>query len=118
MATVVRNHTTILCLLKSNYISNRLKTKLLFSNFMVIFCEEKQCSDALAESTCFPNNVPLVSYILIKTKRKENHTRGINITVQRAVSWLRQLVACLSPRRPGFAPESLYVGFVVDKMSL
>jgi hypothetical protein len=35
-----------------------------------------------------------------------------------AVPWLRSLVAGLSPRRPGFAPGSIYVGFVVDKVTL
>jgi len=30
----------------------------------------------------------------------------------------QQLVAGLSPRRPGFAPRSVYVGFVVDKVAL
>jgi hypothetical protein len=32
--------------------------------------------------------------------------------------WLRSLVAGLSPRRPGFAPGSIHVGFVVDKVAL
>jgi hypothetical protein len=31
---------------------------------------------------------------------------------------LRQLVTGLSPRRPGFDPCSVHVGFVVDKMAL
>jgi hypothetical protein len=35
-----------------------------------------------------------------------------------AVLWLRSLVAGLSPRRPGFAPGSIHVGFVVDKVAL
>ena len=35
-----------------------------------------------------------------------------------AVSWLRRLVAGLSPRRPGFDPGSVHVGFVVDKVAL
>jgi hypothetical protein len=34
------------------------------------------------------------------------------------VPWLRSLLAGLSPRRPGFAPESIHVGFVVDKVAL
>jgi hypothetical protein len=33
---------------------------------------------------------------------------------ERAVPWLRSLVAGLSPRRPGFVPGSIHVGFVVD----
>jgi hypothetical protein len=36
----------------------------------------------------------------------------------RAVPWLRLLVACLSARRPGFAPRSIHVGFVVGKVAL
>jgi hypothetical protein len=35
-----------------------------------------------------------------------------------AVPWLRQLVAGLSPRRPGLDPGSVHVGFVVDKVTL
>jgi hypothetical protein len=35
-----------------------------------------------------------------------------------AVPWLRSLVTGLSPRRPGFAPRSIHVGFVVDKVAL
>jgi hypothetical protein len=35
--------------------------------------------------------------------------------VVKAVPWLRQLVAGLSPRRPGFDPGSVHVGFVPDK---
>jgi hypothetical protein len=36
--------------------------------------------------------------------------------LRRAVPWFRSLVAGLSPRRPGFAPWSINVGFVVDKV--
>jgi hypothetical protein len=35
-----------------------------------------------------------------------------------AVPWLRRLVADVSPRRPGFYPGSVHVGFVVDKVAL
>jgi hypothetical protein len=35
-----------------------------------------------------------------------------------AVPWFRRLAAGLSPRRPGFDPGSVHVGFVVDKMAL
>jgi hypothetical protein len=34
------------------------------------------------------------------------------------MTWLRELVACLSPRRPGFAPWIFHVGFAVDKVAL
>jgi hypothetical protein len=36
----------------------------------------------------------------------------------KAVPWFRRLVAGLSPRRSGFAPRSIHVGFVVDKVTL
>jgi hypothetical protein len=35
-----------------------------------------------------------------------------------AVTWLRRLVASLSPQRPRFIPGSVNVGFVVDKVAL
>jgi hypothetical protein len=35
-----------------------------------------------------------------------------------AVPWLRGLVAGLEPRRPGFDPCSVYLGFVVDNVAL
>jgi hypothetical protein len=37
---------------------------------------------------------------------------------EKAVPRLKRLVAGLSPRRPGFAPGSIHVGFVVDKVAL
>jgi hypothetical protein len=40
------------------------------------------------------------------------------VTPNLAVPWLRQLVTGLSPRRSGFDPQSVYVGFVVDKVVL
>jgi hypothetical protein len=39
-------------------------------------------------------------------------------TLRRAVTWLRQLVAGFSPRRPGFDSGPIHVGFVVDKVAL
>jgi hypothetical protein len=41
-------------------------------------------------------------------------TKAINTDVP----WLGRLVAGLSPRRPGFDPGSVHVGFVVDKVAL
>jgi hypothetical protein len=38
--------------------------------------------------------------------------------MSRAVPWLRRLVVGLPPRRPGFDPGSVHVGFVVDKVAL
>jgi hypothetical protein len=35
-----------------------------------------------------------------------------------AVPWLRRLVACLSPWKTEFAPGSIHVGFVTDKVAL
>jgi hypothetical protein len=35
-----------------------------------------------------------------------------------AVPWLRRLIACLSPRRRGFTPVSVHMGFLVDNMAL
>jgi hypothetical protein len=35
-----------------------------------------------------------------------------------AVPWLRRLAAGLPPRKPGFDPGPVHVGFVVDKVSL
>jgi hypothetical protein len=35
-----------------------------------------------------------------------------------ALPWLRRLLAYLSPQRPGFAPCSVHVWFVVDKVAL
>jgi hypothetical protein len=36
----------------------------------------------------------------------------------RAVLWLRLLVVSVPPRRPGFDPGSVHVGFFVDKVAL
>jgi hypothetical protein len=38
--------------------------------------------------------------------------------VNQAVPWLRRLVVGLQPRRPGFDPGSVHVGFVMDKVTL
>jgi hypothetical protein len=43
---------------------------------------------------------------------------NIDLTQTRAEPWLRSLAAGLSPRRSGFAPGSIHVGFVVDKVAL
>ena len=37
---------------------------------------------------------------------------------QRAVPWLRQFVAGLSSRRPGFDPRLVHVGLAVNKVAL
>jgi hypothetical protein len=57
-----------------------------------------------------------------KSKQMFNFLRKIrNSKVKEpnlAVPWLRRLVTGLSPRRPGFDPGSVHVGFVVDKVAL
>jgi hypothetical protein len=42
----------------------------------------------------------------------------VNFLLEKALPWLRRLVAGLSPRRPGFDPRSVHMGFVVDKVAL
>jgi hypothetical protein len=37
---------------------------------------------------------------------------------EEAMPWLRQLVADLSPEKPGFYPKPLHVGFVGDRVAL
>jgi hypothetical protein len=55
----------------------------------------------------------------LTVKGKEKNTiEGIHFNREQAVPWLRRLVAGLSPRRPGFDPGSVHVGFVVDKVAL
>jgi hypothetical protein len=46
--------------------------------------------------------------------RADHSSQGVLLTVP----WLRSLVAGLSPRRPGFTPGSIHVGFVVEKVAL
>jgi hypothetical protein len=36
----------------------------------------------------------------------------------RVVPWFRRLIAGFSPRRTGFAPVSVHLGFVVDKVTM
>jgi hypothetical protein len=57
----------------------------------------------------------ILAYIYIYIK--QYYIVPINI-VPKAVPWLRRLVAGLSPRKPGFDPGSVHVGFVVDKVAL
>jgi hypothetical protein len=40
------------------------------------------------------------------------------LNIMLAVSWLRRLVVGLTLRRPVFAPRSIHVGFVVNKVAL
>jgi hypothetical protein len=41
-----------------------------------------------------------------------------NVTILVAVLWLRRIVTGLTPRRPGFDPGSVHVGFVVEIVAL
>jgi hypothetical protein len=61
-------------------------------------------------ATYSDNFIPLDFFALIMF--------GEDYIIMKAVPWLRSLAAGLSPRRPGFAPGSIHVGFVVDKMAL
>jgi hypothetical protein len=47
-----------------------------------------------------------------------SYTKNQYVTPPKAVSWLRRLVAGLSPRKPVFDPGSIHVGFVVEKVAL
>jgi hypothetical protein len=44
--------------------------------------------------------------------------RHFGCVLTTAVPWLRRLAAGLPPRRPGFDPGLVHVGFVVDKVAL
>jgi hypothetical protein len=44
--------------------------------------------------------------------------KGSSVRGNLAMPWLRSLVAGLPPPRPGFAPGSIYMGFVVGKVAL
>jgi hypothetical protein len=55
--------------------------------------------------------------IMLTLTRVSRGRLGEYVT-RRAVPWLRSLVTGLSLRRPGFAPGSIHVGFVADKVSL
>ena len=51
-------------------------------------------------------------------RERLNYVHCSRNSVIYAVLWLRRLVAGLSPRRPGFDPGSVHVGFVVNKVAL
>jgi hypothetical protein len=46
------------------------------------------------------------------------HKYSLEVKLTRAVPWLRRLVVGLSPRRPGFDPGSVHMGFVVEEVAL
>jgi hypothetical protein len=60
-----------------------------------------------------------IDYILISAGMKFRNKKEVPIWYTGgAVPWLRQLVAGLSPRSPGFVTGSIHVGFVVEKVAL
>jgi hypothetical protein len=65
---------------------------------------------------CPNTNLRLAIYD-VTIQGSEQSTEKISSVVM-AVPWLRRLVVGLSPRRPGFDPGSVHVGFVVDKVAL
>jgi hypothetical protein len=60
------------------------------------------------------NLFKFIQSVQFKTEPHNNHV----LRYKQAVPLLRRLVAGLSPRRPGFTPVSVHVGFVVDKVAL
>jgi hypothetical protein len=65
---------------------------------------------------------PSTFRIQVRCKPKPRGTRPMtglrSHWLIRFVPWLRSLVARLSSRRPGFAPGSIHVEFVMDKVAL
>jgi hypothetical protein len=70
-----------------------------------------------------------IIYCIVRITQRRIHVYTYNTILQRvrvitapttmqAVSWLRRLAAGLPPRKPGFNPGSVHVGFVVDKVAL
>jgi hypothetical protein len=65
-------------------------------------------------------NIPPFVPILRQTNSVHDAPFYVNMIVKHgtAVPWLRRLAAGLPPRRPGFDPRSVHVGFVADKVAL
>jgi hypothetical protein len=53
-----------------------------------------------------------------KEEMREKIKRDKKTRKKMVVLYLRRLVACFPPRRPGFYPKSDHVGFMVDKVTL
>jgi hypothetical protein len=49
---------------------------------------------------------------------QRNNNTFKNVVQYKAMLWLRRLVTGLLPRRSVFAPGSVHVGFVMDKVTL
>ena len=62
-------------------------------------------------------NFLLTAYLLRMALKMVLFLALKRLCTSKAVSWLKRLVAGLSPRRPEFDPGSVHVGFVVDKVA-
>jgi hypothetical protein len=62
-------------------------------------------------TTCFLK----ISFNIITLKWRVSYRYHVRLKHYVHLPWFSWLVAGLSPRRPGFAPGSVHVGFVVDK---
>jgi hypothetical protein len=56
--------------------------------------------------------------LCVPLKDLQTATRPHGVTFQKAVPWLKQLMASFSPQRSGSNPWLVPVGFVVDKLAL
>jgi hypothetical protein len=65
--------------------------------------------------------LPVLPPLLKQLEREDDHSLLSNTDVINAkefMPWLRRLVAGVSPRRAGFDPKPVHVGFVVDKVAV
>jgi len=84
-------------------------------------CPCESCKELYKYKQCKPEHTLTNVYHhhgVAAGRARRNRPDPMTSTTARAVPWLRRLVAGLSPRRPGFAPGSVHVGFVVDKVAL
>jgi hypothetical protein len=68
--------------------------------------------------TYFPEKESEVNEIVILSVCPSVYFNNGFLTSYLAVPWLRRLLAGLSRRRYGFAPGTVYMGFVVDIVAL
>jgi hypothetical protein len=69
-------------------------------SYIYMLSYKQSTSDCAADDVTFPHSPATIKYGTVP------------------VPWLRLLVTGLPPRRPGFDPGSVHVGFVVDKVAL